>query len=444
MRFLALLAAALCAPTLGCFDVNYGDVSFACGPAGDCPGGYQCRDDGLCHREGTPGGEDDTDAAGGDDTDAASGDDTDAASGDTDAAISYDAGDPPANDTCAAPAALTEDVVAAGTTISAIDDHSIATVCLAVDGPDAVHEIDLAGPAALLITATPEDDWDMAVSLREEASCTDDDPDVSCVATAPGPRYINRPTLADGVYDLVVDGAAGATGDYTLLYQTGPADATFGYWMLRTAGNTYTGLSGATSITPADETAVTVNLPFEFPFYGQTYQDVVISANGYLSFDLGAVAASDRYQNDCPFSDTLPNEMIAVFWDDLFPDSVAPPALRYVFEGAAPNRSMSVEWVNFDIFESSPCQGQCDSVQSLVQHTVVIYENGDIEFRYGPRQLPIEDIQCGEQQKGCSATIGLRGGEPFDADVTSCGTEATTEGTADIAAGDVIRWIYPR
>ena len=441
LRSISLLAV-LCAPALGCFDVSYGDPSFRCEPPdGACPDGYECGADGYCRRDPVGGG--DTD--GGDHTDGSHvvGDpDGDPgafdAGDDLDAAIDYDAGDPPDNDTCAAPAALTQGVAAAGTTVGATDDLAIAAACLASDGPDVVHELDLAGPAALLVTATPTDDWAMAVSLREDATCTDDDPDVSCVASAPGPYYINRPNLADGLYDVVVDGAAGDTGPYTLRYDVGPADSTFGYWKLRTAGNTYTALVGATNVASlADETVVTVNMPFVFPFYGGSYSDVVISANGYLSFDLGAVTAAERYNNDCPFVDSLPNEMIAVFWDDLFPDSVAPPSLRYKFDGVAPNRTMSVEWVNFDIFESVPCQGQCDGLGSLVQHMVVLHENGDIEFRYGPRQAATAGLQCMTQHQGCSATIGLRGGDTFDADVSACNTN-------DVADGDVIRWIHPR
>ena len=430
---------ALVALLGGCFDVNYGDPSFRCDPPdGLCPGGYECAADGFCRRDGTSsdgGGDSDASSVTGDPDGAPGGLD---GGGDLDAAIDYDAGDPPENDTCAAPAALTAGVEVAGTTASATDDYAIAAACLASDGPDVVHELDLAGPAALLVTATPTAAWDMAVSLREQATCTDDDPDVSCVASAPGPYYINQPNLADGLYDVVVDGAAGDTGPYTLRYDVGPADATFGYWKLRTSGNTYTALVGATNVANLmDETVVTVNMPFVFPFFGNTYSDVVISANGYLSFDLGAVTAAERYNNDCPFVDSLPNEMIAVFWDDLFPDSVAPPSLRYKFEGAAPNRSMSVEWVNFDVFESNPCQGQCDGVGTLLQHMVVLHENGDIELRYGPRQTPTQDIQCGDQHLGCSATIGLRGGDTFDADVSSCDT-------SDVADGDVIRWIHPR
>jgi hypothetical protein len=47
---LGLLAGA-------CFNPPAGAVQFACDPAGDaaCPAGYECRDDGCCHREGSEG-----------------------------------------------------------------------------------------------------------------------------------------------------------------------------------------------------------------------------------------------------------------------------------------------------------------------------------------------------------------------------------------------------
>lgn len=50
---LALLAGA-------CFNPPAGAVQFQCDPAGAaaCPAGYECRDDGCCHRVGSEGDED--------------------------------------------------------------------------------------------------------------------------------------------------------------------------------------------------------------------------------------------------------------------------------------------------------------------------------------------------------------------------------------------------
>jgi hypothetical protein len=65
--------------------------------------------------------------------------------------------------------------------------------------------------------------------------------------------------------------------------------------------------TGAVSIT-------TVNLPFPFTFYGETYTQASISSNGFIAF--GSTTDSDWRNWRLPGAGG-PNPMIAVFWDDL-------------------------------------------------------------------------------------------------------------------------------
>jgi hypothetical protein len=168
---------------------------------------------------------------------------------------------------------------------------------------------------------------------------------------------------------------------------------------------------------------------------------VIVSSNGYLTFDSAAVPASEQFNNDCPLDQSAPDDLVAVFWEDLYPRDATAFALRYKSEGTAPNRTFSVEWVNFDIYESAPCEGPqqaCNGLGAAVTHMAVLHENGDIEFHYGPRTSPTNPLQCEQQHLGCSATIGLRSlNGTFDADPSSCNT-------GDIAEGDVIYWVHPR
>lgn len=39
-----------------CYETPTTDVSFRCGPEGQCPDGYECRDDGCCHLLNSSGG----------------------------------------------------------------------------------------------------------------------------------------------------------------------------------------------------------------------------------------------------------------------------------------------------------------------------------------------------------------------------------------------------
>jgi len=62
------------------------------------------------------------------------------------------------------------------------------------------------------------------------------------------------------------------------------------------------------------EDIITVNLPFEFGFYGENYTQVSICSNGYIALGASEVALFRNYQVPGPLG---PNPMIAPFWDDL-------------------------------------------------------------------------------------------------------------------------------
>ncbi|MCB1047760.1 MAG: choice-of-anchor D domain-containing protein, partial [Calditrichaeota bacterium] len=62
-----------------------------------------------------------------------------------------------------------------------------------------------------------------------------------------------------------------------------------------------------------DDSAVSVTLPFAFPFYGNDYTTMWVSTNGYLTFGPNPY----DYSNDPIPSTNQPNLFIAPFWDDL-------------------------------------------------------------------------------------------------------------------------------
>ncbi|MCG3113119.1 MAG: fibronectin type III domain-containing protein [Candidatus Manganitrophus sp. SB1] len=63
-----------------------------------------------------------------------------------------------------------------------------------------------------------------------------------------------------------------------------------------------------------DDNALSLSLPFSFPFYGQSYQQLYISTNGLLTFGTANTAyVPQPVQNPVP-----PNAFIAPFWRDLY------------------------------------------------------------------------------------------------------------------------------
>ncbi|MDP2173885.1 MAG: C25 family cysteine peptidase, partial [Candidatus Cloacimonadaceae bacterium] len=89
---------------------------------------------------------------------------------------------------------------------------------------------------------------------------------------------------------------------------------------------------GAVSIT-------TVNLPFPFKFYGRSYTQASISANGFIAF--GSTTDSDWRNWRLPGAGG-PNPMIAAFWDDL---QLNAGSYVYTFYNAS-QRYYVVEWYN--------------------------------------------------------------------------------------------------
>ncbi|HET6350059.1 MAG TPA: FlgD immunoglobulin-like domain containing protein [Candidatus Krumholzibacteria bacterium] len=68
-----------------------------------------------------------------------------------------------------------------------------------------------------------------------------------------------------------------------------------------------------TLIAPGDDGAILVNLPFSFPFEGQSYNQMYVSGNGIVSF--GAVPNPNGFYNDADFYSTTPK--IAPYYLDL-------------------------------------------------------------------------------------------------------------------------------
>jgi hypothetical protein len=277
-------------------------------------------------------------------------------------------------------------------------------------------------------------DWQLAASLREDCAAG---PDLACVASGFPSRFINRPNLSPGTYEVIVDGDSGRSGQYSIRYQTRAFDTTFGYWILEST-DAYTPLTGATQITiptgyPAgDGWYVEIVLPFDFDYFGTTYSaGMPIRATDDMYLTFGAYPGGpETYQPDC-LDDTQPHDTIAPFWVDGWSHATT-ATLSYTIEGTSPNRRLTIEWHDFDVLEDVWI------LPTRVNHQVVLFENGDIEFRYGPRVSGPFGHGCDNQETGCSATIGIEGGSgaTHDADVVDCNQQYTHDGR-------VIHFVYP-
>lgn len=150
----------------------------------------------------------------------------------------------------------------------------------------------------------------------------------------------------------------------------GPDD--FGYtwddsvqfsWIDATSG-TNSGLQGD------DQYTGPIDIGFDFRFYENTYSQLYITTNGLVTFGEGAY----QYSNLPIPNPALPNNFIAVFWDDLCVNygNYNTGAVYYKSGGIAPNRYFVVEWYQVSRLGST----------DLATFEVIIYENGDIVTQY--------------------------------------------------------------
>ena len=130
---------------------------------------------------------------------------------------------------------------------------------------------------------------------------------------------------------------------------------------------------------------------FNFVYSGVTYTSFLVSTNGFLTFNTGSAASGQGvspygYSNSS-LSDgvaTTSPLTLAPFWDDIYcqGNSGAQPLLdnsiKYELSGIAPSRILTLEWANFEAFNSSGTD---------FNFQVKLYENtNEIDFIYGNMQ----------------------------------------------------------
>jgi len=170
----------------------------------------------------------------------------------------------------------------------------------------------------------------------------------------------------------------------------------FGYiWMDSTEDNgpvfDWFEINGVGTRVPLeDESGRTVALPFGFPFYGDVKTQVGIASNGYLTFDPSALRG---YWTNGPIPDPNdPNDLVAVFWDDLDPGSAG--NVYYYYDAA--NMRFIVE------FENVPQWGS--SAGNTFQ--VILKPDGTIVYQYLAMNGNVSSATVGIEN--ASGSVGLQ------------------------------------
>ncbi len=135
-----------------------------------------------------------------------------------------------------------------------------------------------------------------------------------------------------------------------------------------------------------DDNATEITLPFEFPFYENAYDYVIVSTNGFLTFNWDDPWAT--FGDPIPDPNT-PNDLIAPFWTDLY--------LGYERQGAV---------YSYHDLENERFIIQYDDIPHLDwggSHTfqAILYQDGRILFQYDY----LEDVY---------ATVGIENADGSD------------------------------
>jgi subtilisin family serine protease len=114
-----------------------------------------------------------------------------------------------------------------------------------------------------------------------------------------------------------------------------------------------------------DDNSVTIDLPFNFPFYEGSFKQVTVAANGFLTFgsDIGWEGGNNN--KDIP-SGHAPNYLIAPMWKDLQPNY-----------GGGVYAYSTPDYVVVQYNEIPTFYGY-----GTATFEVVMYPNGDIKFQY--------------------------------------------------------------
>ena len=126
--------------------------------------------------------------------------------------------------------------------------------------------------------------------------------------------------------------------------------------------------SDASGITADDGHGPVISIGFTFNFYGVPYTQLVISGNGYITFDLSQANQYSPWSITTPIPNPgiLPENAILAPWQDLNP-SIGGDIL-YEVVGFAPNRMFIVTWCATPLYS-------CSNLLHTSQ--VVLYEGSD-------------------------------------------------------------------
>ena len=116
-----------------------------------------------------------------------------------------------------------------------------------------------------------------------------------------------------------------------------------------------------------------INMGFDFDFYGNTYNQVVLSSNNYLTFNTAVAGGGSGWAigGAVPNNWDAPMNAILCPWQDIYPGVNGNGTIQYATIGEAPNRVFIASFCGIPMFS---CTDICYSSQIKLYETTNIVE----------------------------------------------------------------------
>ncbi len=120
------------------------------------------------------------------------------------------------------------------------------------------------------------------------------------------------------------------------------------------------------NLTIDDRYSSVIPLPFPFTFYGTVYNSIIVSTNGFVSFDVSKTGTFSHYDDNGDLPNTLYDRAIIMGpYHDLDPSLNTSPTQQIKYEtiGTAPNRKWVLSFFRVPMFN---CTSLIDNIHQIV------------------------------------------------------------------------------
>ncbi|HLP18907.1 MAG TPA: hypothetical protein VK174_01325, partial [Chitinophagales bacterium] len=152
-----------------------------------------------------------------------------------------------------------------------------------------------------------------------------------------------------------------------------------------------------------------ISLPFNFCFFGNTYNRIIVGSNGVCSFNVTNAAAGNSWQIPGTIPSATPADLtnsIMCPWQDIDPTNQG--QVFYEIGGSYPCRYFKVSWFNVPYYgdPNSVNTTHCQGIARRATQQVILYETSNVIDMYIERKDVCSDWNNGRATQGIQNANG--------------------------------------